>query len=101
VEVAPGGGSADALGSAGLEEVFLRACTTASDTITLCEVAGSEEIRTASAEVRRATFEVVRARDATHSAIALRRAESAGESETRKVSQDSLCVGSGMGLHLR
>jgi hypothetical protein len=40
-----------------------------------------------SREIRRAAFEMVRARAATNSAIALRRALSAGEMESRKLSE--------------
>jgi hypothetical protein len=101
VEVSSGGTSPDRLGSGRLQEGFLRACTTASDTVTTDEGEGSSEVASAASEVCRATREVIRARDATHSAIALRRADSAGESETRKPVKDAQGVLSGMGMHLR
>lgn len=85
----------------GLYERFLRACTTSGGTITLDVGEGPPEFVRAASEVCCATCEVVRARDATNSAIALRSAPSAGESETRKSAKDADGVQSGMRVHLR
>jgi hypothetical protein len=47
-------------------------------------------------EVNRASFEVERARDATHSAVALRRAATAGDSDSRTDSQEAHEVAGGV-----
>jgi hypothetical protein len=101
VEVRPCGAAADGLPSCALEERFLRAATTSSDTITLDEVKSACEVFRAACEVCCAVADVVRALDATHSAVALRSPVSAGESEMRKSIEDAQDVGSGMRCQLR
>jgi hypothetical protein len=61
-----------------------------SETLDVGETPG--ESPSATREVCCATLEVERARDATHSAVALNRAETAGETETRNGCQEVLHV---------
>jgi hypothetical protein len=66
-----------------LVDHFLWSGTCGGDTLGGCVPGESSESVTAACEVSRASAEVVRALDATHSAIALRRAPAGGKTYAR------------------
>lgn len=96
----PGGLASDCLRACAVfDEGFCRAARMSGESTTLDVGEGGAEYRRAACDVDCAATDVVRARDATHSAIALRTAPSAGDNERRKLGQEVHGVLSGMGLH--
>jgi hypothetical protein len=72
-----------------LYEALLGSCASGGDALCTCELLGSAEQIKAACEVHCAACEVVRARDATHSAVALRSAATAGDTESRNGCQEA------------
>lgn len=79
-----------------MDQDLFRTRTSSARTESAGEACPVRECLIAATEVRCAALEVVRARDATHSAIALRSAESAGEMEARNSIKELQCVGTGV-----
>ena len=77
---------------------FLRSGAVRTDALDPCDVRRSGKRRWAANEIDRAASEVPRARDATHSAVALRRAATAGDTEPRNGSHEHANVQSGVSI---
>lgn len=75
---------------------FLRSGAAGRDTLRVGRPSSEENSRSWSDDVDSASLEVERARDATHSAVALSSAATAGDTETRNGPQESAGVQGGM-----
>ena len=79
-----------------LGDHVLRSCAPGGDPLCLRRSGSSPERYPTASDVDCAALEVERARDATHSAVALRSAATAGDSEVRMDCQKPVGVQSGM-----